>query len=150
VDAPSLGERMTGTLVSWESDTLTVSLDGDAPGLALRVATDSLTRMDVRRERRLTLEGAGLGIVAGVLVALAADPDWVDENGNCTTLACIAYEVSPNLDTRLGVLSGVGALLGIIVGSETRSARWVPVPLRRLSIGATQDGGLAFGVRIAF
>lgn len=149
-DAPSVGERLTGTLVSWESDVLTVSVDGDAPGLALMVPTDSVTRMDVRRERRMTLEGVGLGVLAGALVALAADPDWRDENGECTTVACIAYQVSPNLDTRLGVFGGVGALLGIIVGSESKTARWAPVSLRRLQIGPTQDGGLAFGMRIRF
>ncbi|HET8712513.1 MAG TPA: hypothetical protein VFM23_02390 [Gemmatimonadales bacterium] len=149
-DAPSVGDRLMGTLVSWEADTLTVSVDGDAPGLALMVATDSVTRMEVRGERRMTLEGLGLGVLAGALVALAADPDWVDEDGNCTTVACIAYEVSPNLDTRLGVLGGVGALLGIIVGSETKTERWTSVPLQRLQIGPTREGGLAFGMRIPF
>src|SRR5262245_38303040 len=149
-DAPSVGGELTGTLVAWEFDTLVVNVDGDATGLALILPADSVTRIDVRRERRMTLEGAGLGAVAGILLALAADPDWVDENGNCTTLLCLAYKVSPHLDTRLGTLGVAGALLGAIAGSGTKTGRWVPVPLRRLDAGATPNGGLALGVRIPF
>lgn len=149
-DVPTLGGRMTGVLVAWESDTLVVSVEGDAPGLGLIVPAASVTRIDVRRERRMTLEGAGVGVLAGTLLALAASPDWVDENGDCTTPECLAYEVSPHLDTRLAVLGVAGALLGAIVGAETTTAGWVRVPLEELHLGATQHSGLALGVRIFF
>lgn len=149
-DSPSLGGRLTGTLVAWESDTLVVSVDGDAPGLGLIVPADSVTAIDVRRGRRMTLEGAGLGLLGGALLALVASPDLVDENGDCTTLGCLAYKVSPHLDTRVAVLSIAGVLLGAIVGSETKTATWETVHLKRLNVGATQDGGVALGVRIAF
>ncbi len=149
-DAPSLGGRQTGTLVRWESDTLVVSVDGDPKGLGLVVPADSVTRMDVRREHRMTLEYAGLGLLGGTLVALVASPDWVDENGDCTTLPCLAYKVSPHLDTRVAVLGLAGVLLGTIIGSETRTATWVTVPLEKLNVGATPDGGLALGVKISF
>lgn len=149
-DAPHLGGRMTGTLVAWESDTLVVSLEGDAPGLGLIVPADSVTRLDLRRERRMTLEGAGVGVLAGVLLALVASPDWVDENGDCTTPECLAYGVSPHLDTRLAVLGVGGALLGAIAGAGTTTDAWVRVPLKALNLGATQDGGLALGVKIFF
>ncbi|HVH66373.1 MAG TPA: hypothetical protein VM716_00750 [Gemmatimonadales bacterium] len=147
-DAPSLGGRLTGTLVAWESDTLVVRVDGDSPGLIVPV--DSVTRIDVRRERRMTLEGAGVGLLAGALLALAASPDWLDENGDCTTPECLAYKVSPHLDTRLAVLGGVGALLGMIVGSEGRTATWTRVHLKHLNVGATRVGGLALGVSMSF
>ena len=149
-DAPSLGGRLTGTLVAWELDTLVVRVDGDAPGLALVVPADSVTRIDVRRERRMTLEGAGLGVLAGTLLALVASPDWVDENGSCTALECLAYKVSPHLDTRIAVLGVTGGLLGTIVGSETKTTTWTTVQLKRLNVGPTQDGGLALGMRISF
>lgn len=149
-DAPSLGGRLTGTLVAWESDTLVVSVDGHAAGLALIVPVDLATRIDVRRERRMTLEGAGVGLLGGTLLALAASPDWVDENGNCTTPQCLAYKVSPHLDTRVAVLGFAGVLLGTIVGSETKTATWAPVHLERLNVGQAPDGGLALGVRITF
>ena len=149
-DAPSLGGRVTGTLVEWESDTLVVRVDGYAAGLGLMVPVDSVTRLEVRRERRMTLEGIGVGLLAGTLTALAADPDWVDENGDCTTLPCLAYNVSPNLDTRLAVFGIVGVLLGTIAGSAEKTTSWVPVPLVRLNVGPAPGGGLALGVRISF
>ncbi len=122
--APSLGGRLTGTLVAWESDTLVVRVDGEAEGLGLVVPADSVTRLDVSRGKRpMTLEGAGVGMLGGALLALIASPDWVDENGECT-LACLAYEVSPHLGTRVAVLSLLGALLGgpRRLGDEGRQA----------------------------
>ncbi|MGE5801385.1 MAG: hypothetical protein ACM358_03940 [Gemmatimonadota bacterium] len=149
-DAASYGYQMTGTLVRWEVDTLVVQVDGDAPGLALVVPADSVSRLDVRRERTLAAEGALLGGLAGTVLAVVASPDVLDDNGNCTTPECLAYQVSPKVDTRIGVLAGLGVLLGIIVGSETKVASWSPVPLQRLAVGSTPNGGLALGVRISF
>lgn len=149
-DAPGLGGRQTGTLVAWESDTLVVNVDGDAPGLALIVPADSVIRIDVRRERRMTLEGMGLGVLAGTLLAVVASPDLVDDNGNCTTAACLAYKVSPHVETRIAVLGVVGALLGSIVGSSTKTATWANLPLERVNVGVTQDGGLALGATFSF
>ena len=141
---------MTGTLVRWEADTLAVRVDGDAPGLALIVPADSVSRLDVGRERTMAAEGALLGGLAGTLLAVLASPDVVDENGNCTTLECLAYQVSPKLDTRIGVLAGLGFVLGIIVGSETKIASWSPVALQRLTVGSAPNGGVALGVRLSF
>jgi hypothetical protein len=149
-DAVSLGSQLTGTLVTREIDRLMVRVDGDAPGLLLIVPADSVTRIDVRRERRMTAEGALVGMLGGALLAAVASPDWVDENGDCTTLPCLAHKVSPNLDTRMAVLGVTGLLLGTIIGSETKTAAWVTVPLHQLNIGATPEGGLALGFRISF
>ena len=150
LDAPSQGGLLTGTLVAVESDTLVVREDGQAEGLRLIILADSVSRLEVRRERSRALEGAGLGLLVGSLVALAADPNWVDENGECTTLPCVAYEVSPHLDTRLAVLGLVGTLAGVIAGSGEKTYTWSHVPLERLQVGPAPGGGLAFGVRISF
>src|SRR6266699_516783 len=112
--------RITGTLVAWEPDTLVVREDGQAEGLRL------------------------------ILLAVTASPEDVDENGDCTPLACLAYKVSPKLDTRIAVLGLVGALAGVIVGSEAKTHTWSRVPLDRLDVGPAPGGGLAFGVRISF
>ncbi len=153
LEVSSLG-RITGTLVAWEPDTLVVREDGQAEGLRLIILADSVSRIDVRRERRMTLEGAGVGLLVGTLLAVTASPDGVDENGDCTPLACLAYKVSPKLDTRIAVLGLVGALVGalagVIVGSETKTHTWSRVPLERLDVGPAPGGGLAFGVRISF
>jgi hypothetical protein len=149
-DAPSLEGRLAGTLVAWESDTLVVKVDGYSAGLNLLVPVDSVAGLEVRRERRMTLEGLGLGVLAGTLTALAADPNWVDENGNCTTVPCLSYLVSSHLDTRLAVFGISGVLLGTMIGSETKSAKWVPVRLESVSVGPAPGGGLALGVRISF
>jgi hypothetical protein len=136
--------------VAWEPDTLVVSEDGQAEGLRLIILADSVSRIEVRRQRRMTLEGLGVGLLAGTLLAVAASPDSVDEDGNCTPLVCLAYKVSPNLDTRIAVLGLVGALAGVIVGSETKTHTWSPVQLERLVAGPAPGGGLALGVRISF
>jgi hypothetical protein len=149
-DAPSLDGQLTGTLVAWESGTLVVRVDGDASGLNVMVPVDSVTRIDVRRERRMTVEGLSLGALGGTLLALLASPDCADEYGESTALACLAYKVSPNLDTRVAVLGGVGALLGTMVGSETRKGTWAPVHLEGLNIGPASNGGIVLGVRISF
>ena len=146
LDAPSLGGRLTGTLVAVDPDTLSLKLDGQAEGLNLIVLTDSVTSLEVRRERAMTLEGLGLGLLAGTLLAAAADPNWLDENGNCTTASCLAYKVSPRFETRFAVLGSIGALLGIIVGSEEKKVSWAPVPL----VGPAPGGGLALGLRLSF
>jgi len=149
-DAPSHGGRLMGTLVSWESDTLVVKVDGDADGLQTIVPAHSVTRLDVRGERRMMPEGAALGLLAGIVLAAIADPNWVDENGDCTTLPCLAYEVSPNVDKRVAVLSVAGVLVGAFMGSQTKTTTWATVPLQVLHAGPTPDGGLALGVRISF
>jgi len=77
-DAPSLGGRLTGTLVAWEPDTLVVRVDGYAQGLGLILPVDSVTR--------------------------------------------------------IAVLGFTGALLGTIIGSETKKATWAPVHLERLNL----------------
>jgi hypothetical protein len=140
---------MTGTLVRWAADTLVVSVDGDAPGLALMVPTDSVARIDLREERAMTIEGLGLGALGGVLLAVVASPDWVDDEGNCT-IACLAYDVSPHVGTRIAVLSLTGAVLGAVVGSETKRATWTTVHLRRIMLAPTSDGGLALGFQFRF
>jgi hypothetical protein len=150
LDAPSQGGHLTGTLIAVESDTLVVREDGQAEGLRLIIVTDSISRLEVRRARSMALEGAGLGLLAGTLAALAADPNWVDENGECTTLPCVAYEVSPHLDTRLAVLGLVGTLAGVIAGSAEKTYTWSHVPLERLQVGHAPGGGLTFGMRISF
>lgn len=149
-ETTSLEGRLAGTLVDWEEDTLLVNVDGYSRGLALIVPVDSLRQLEAMTERPLTLEGLGLGIVAGTVVAFIASPDVLDENGDCTTIECIAYQVSPDLDARIAVLSGVGAVLGTIAGALTKVDTWVAVPFKRVEIGPTRDGGLALGMRISF
>ena len=150
LEVPSAGGRLEGTLVALESDTVLVREDGQAPGLILIVLADSIARVEVRRERPMTLEGAGVGLLAGTLLALTATPDLVDENGDCTTLPCLAYKVSPHLDTRMAVLGVVGTLLGAIAGAGMKTQTWEPVQLNWLDVGPAPDGGLALGIRIHF
>ena len=126
--------------ISFSSSRAVAWLKG-SPSSVASASADSVARIDVRRERRMTLEGAGVGLLAGTLLALAASPDWVDENGDCTTPQCLAYRVLPDLDTRVAVLGVTGVLLGVIIGSETRTATWATVHLKRLNVGAAQDGG---------
>ena len=147
LSARGLGGQLTGTLVAWEFDTLVVRVDGE--GLGLIVPRDSITRIDVRGERPMILEGVGVGVLGGALLGLIASPDWVDENGECM-LACLAYEVSPDVGTRVAVLSVLGAVLGGLAGSGVKADTWTPVRLERLNVGPAPGGGLALGVRFSF
>lgn len=124
--------------------------DEQAPGLTLILPADSTALLEVRGERAMTLEGAALGLLGGTLLALVASPDCVDENGESTLPECLAYKVSPNLDTRLTAFGLVGTLIGVIVGSETKTNTWLPVHLNGLDIHAPPGGGIALGVRISF
>jgi len=54
---------------------------------------------------------------------------------------CRAYDISPNLDTRMAVLGLTGAVLGAIVGAGAKSASWVAVPLH---------SGVTVGVSLSF
>jgi hypothetical protein len=139
-DAANLGLRLTGRLVRLESAAMVVALEGDAPGLAVIVPTDSISALDVQRERRMIAEGVLLGSLAGAAIGALANPDWVDDNGDCTIM-CLAYDISPNLDTRMAVLGLTGALLGGIVGAGAKSATWVAVPLH---------SGVAVGISLSF
>jgi len=150
LEAPSLGGQLTGTLIALENDTLAMEEDGQAAGLRLIIRTDSIARLEVRRERSRAAEGAGYGLLAGTLVALAADPNWLDENGDCTTMECIAYKVSPHFETRLAVLGVVGTLLGVIAGSGEKTHRWAQVDLQRVHVAPAPSGGLALGFSISF
>jgi hypothetical protein len=85
-------------------------------------------------------EGVLIGSLAGAAIGALASPDWVDDNGDCTIM-CRAYDISPNLDTRMAVLGLTGAVLGAIVGAGAKSASWVAVPLH---------SGVAVGVSLSF
>ena len=139
-DAANLGAGLTGRMVRLEPTALVVALDGDAPGLAVMIPTDSVSALAVHHERRMVAEGLLIGSLAGVAVGALASPDWVDDDGNCTIL-CRAYDVSPNVDTRMAVLGLAGALVGTIIGAGTKTSSWVVVPLQNK---------LALGVSVSF
>ena len=141
LDAPSSGGELTGTLIALDPDTLMMAEDGQPAGLRLIILTDSIARLEVQRERSLAVDGAVLGLLGGSLLALVASPDCVDEDGESQTLACLAYLVSPHLETRLTVLGGLGALVGVIAGAGAKKRWWMPVPL---------NGGRAVGLSISF
>ena len=139
-DAANLGLRLTGKMVRFEPAAMVVALDGDAPGLAVMVPTDSISALAVRHERRMVAEGLLIGSLSGVAIGALASPDWVDDGGDCTIL-CMAYDVSPSVDTRMAVLGVAGAVLGVIIGASTTTSSWVVVPMQH---------DLAFGVRLSF
>ena len=119
---------------------MVVALDGDAPGLAVIVPTDSISALAVRHERRMIAEGVLIGSLAGAAAGALASPDWVDEDGECTIM-CLAYEISPNADTRMAILGLAGAALGAIVGAGTKTSSWIAVPL---------PGKLGVGISLSF
>jgi hypothetical protein len=139
---------LVGTVTAAESDTLIVRVDGEGAGLIVPV--DSILRLDVWGERAKVLEGVGVGVLGGVLLALVASPHWVDEYGECTTAPCLAYEISPNVGTRVAALSAVGALVGGIVGSKDRTSTWRSVRLQRVGVAPVSAGRLGVGVTLSF
>lgn len=145
--ARGLGGPLVGTVTAAEPDTLIVRLDGEGAGLIVPI--DSIIKMHVRGERDLTPEGIGVGALAGALLAVVASPDWVDEYGECE-LPCLAYEISPDVGTRVTVLGLLGAVLGGVAGSQARVPTWRRVRVERVRVVPVSTGGVGLGVTLPF
>jgi hypothetical protein len=130
-----------GTFWAWEGDSLIMESNGNALALSL----DSVTTLEVSAGRRSqTGLGMGIGGVAGFLVgAVVGETSCADDvivtSGQCAIAAGLVFGIG-------------GALLGGVVGTATKTDRWVAVPLDRLrvSFAPQRDGRFALGASVRF
>ncbi|MEP6991185.1 MAG: hypothetical protein ABJA80_09670 [bacterium] len=113
VTAPVL-ERGTGTVVSYGSDMLTVAPEaGAAP---LRVATSTITKLEVSRGKNRLKWGLGGALAGGLAVAIIGGVQG-------------GHDDPTGLGAGTGVAAGfiLGALLGGIGGAVFAPERWQDV-----------------------
>lgn len=143
IRAAALGARpVVATVVAFEADTLIVNPDGEAAGLI--VALDSLTAVDVGHWTTHPVEGALVGLLAGVLVAGMAGPCEYDD---CTLGELVlegTYKLMPDAGTRVTALGGLGLVLGAAVGAAVKTETWRPLVRPGCGGGASTGVGLSF------
>jgi hypothetical protein len=139
-------ERSVGTFVAWKADTLVLQGNGDT----LAVSVDLVTRLDVSRGQTTNWKegawtGGLLGGVAGALIGYASYEE-------CEGLSC--WDLGPGLPALAGGVIGAlgGALVGVLIGSASKTDRWQEVPFDRLrvTLAPQRDGRFAFGLSVRF
>lgn len=139
-------EKRTARVLSVRNDSLLLQV---APAETLAVALAGVTQLDVSTgRRRHTLQGAGIGALAGVASGvLIGFSDGDDPPG---FLSMTASEKAAFGGATLGV---AGLAIGAVVGALKVSDRWTSVPLGvaqatpSLQVGR---GGPRLGVAVSF
>ena len=128
---------LVGTVVAFEAESLMVQ----GGTRTWRLSRASLTGLDVSQGRRSHAGlGAGIGLLVGAGVgALIGSGCDVIEGPVSSEAGCIAIGAA--------VFGGAGALVGAVTGALVRTERWAEVPLDRLRVGFTSDGGRALKLR---
>ena len=143
------GKWCTGTLVDWSADTLTARCwrTRERQWEEFEFPVSSISSLEVSRGKKSNvgkgaliggLLGAGAGLVGGLAVANLAE--GLDEPSS--TDITLTYTVLFGL---------VGAGLGAIIGSASKSDLWEEVPLDRLKVSVLPTKGavvLAFSVTL--
>ena len=142
---------------AFKADTLVVDVEDLSAPLELPITL--VKKVEVSRQRSnagrgaLTggLIGAAVGSIFGVLV-------WSDSPSNPCTGSLFSNEPctvdwGPEaVPVFAGILGGVGAGVGLLIGAASHSERWQEVPLERLEVSLTPNGrrALAVSVSVAF
>lgn len=115
----TIRDQVHGVVVAVDGEALTVAPEAATP---LKLSFDSITALDVRvGQKRNTLKGLGIGLLAGVALGLAMPVDAND-----------CGEESSNFCSRGEALGGATILfggLGAGIGALVKSDRWAPVVL---------------------
>ena len=140
VFAPTLGGKpMVGVLQSLRDNTLTLAAEGHAS--AVVVPRQEITRIDRSGGRhsrgRWAVRGAGLGLLAGVAIGLAAGNSCTNELIDVFTLGACSAGPKAAIGAILGVPAG--ALIGLAVPP---GERWEHVPLGQGRSAATHPARL--------
>jgi hypothetical protein len=135
-----------------QPDTLR-ALDGDTLVLdSTRCALSDVWRLDVSRGRKSAwAAGLGIGVVAGALTgALLGAVSGNQEQGlfNGCLFLCSAGEKAA---AGAAVLGGLGGLIGVVIGANTRKDMWWEVPLDRLRVSVVPTyRGVGLGASFTF
>ena len=132
-------QQYVGTFVTWNADALFMESNGDT----LTVPQDSITTLEVSMGRRSQAGvGAGIGGLTGAVI------------GATVSLATCDGFFPPHVCALVGglVFGAGGALVGVIVGANKKTERWVSVPLNRLrvSFGPLHAARFVVGMSVRF
>ncbi len=133
-------QQYVGTLVNWDADTLVME-----SGNIFALPLESVTTLEVSAGRRSqTGLGAGIGALIGAVIGAVGGAAGCTGGGFVSPGGCAFAG---------GLVFGIGgALLGAVVGTATKTDRWVAVPLDRLrvSVGPQRDGRFGLGLSVRF
>jgi hypothetical protein len=141
-------DRIIGSLVSVQSDTLVVSEHAGRADLVL--PTEAIASLEVSRGRKSAAgKGAVIGLVSGAAGGVATGLIACG-GGNCAESGL--GDVTALLSAALGLGGGLtGAGIGALVGGRIHSDRWEKVPVRDLRVGLGPSGsGASLRVSLAF
>lgn len=139
-------ERIIGSLVSVQRDTIVVSERAGRPDLALPI--EWARSLEVSRGRKSSAgKGALIGLLsgaaAGVTTALVVCADGECESGG--------VHLKGFVSTVFGLGGGLfGAGVGALVGGRFHGDRWEKVSIKDLRVGMNPSGGAGLRVSIAF
>ena len=138
-----LKNKIVGTVVTFEADTLVMNVKNRAEPTAVPLA--SVKRLEVGRGkesnvRRNALIGLVVGAVSGAIGTCLGE-----EGGDVSTAPNNCILLSVLIGGGLG--AGVGAALGAV-----KVEQWEEVPLERIRVGVSPhgDGGLTFTASFTF
>ncbi len=148
VTAPSMfSDRITGTVVSWESEQLVL----DALSGTLTFAIDSITKLEISRGMKSKVKvGAVIGGVVGLLVGAAVFVETQCRSRD--QIVCIGNSEVVDGAEEATLLIALGVGVGALIGNRVRTDRWeeVSVSQLRVSFGPQRDGRLGLGLSVKF
>jgi hypothetical protein len=131
VRVTSAGTRISGRLITVDSDALTITPNGKHD--PVRIALSSISTAEVSEGKRsrvgADLAGVGIGFGAAFLTVVIA----TEINGNCQSFLsnCVGSYGPPPGQTLATLAMGVGA--GVVVAHLIGRERWRTVPLGSLA-----------------
>jgi hypothetical protein len=140
IRAPAIAHtRLTGTLVSWQRETIT--LRNDADHALVTIPTATVVEIDRSTGRRSNvLRGAGIGTAVGVAFGALAGLTMAHKGDDIVPAEAAAI---------MGVvIGGVGLVFGAIGGAASPGDWWEPVSTR-VSVAVTRAGGTRPGVGLS-
>ena len=131
---------LVGTVTDVSSDRLTIRSQRDS-AREMQWARKDLVRLEVSRGRRSHwLTGLGLGFLAGGAVGAAIGYQALHEG----------HDLAPRDAALMGAIPGAvgGGLIGLAIGSGSKSERWQAIPVTMASRGRAHQRQYALGVSL--
>ena len=143
-------QRLVGTLVHQDSDSLWVQFAGHAAPVG--VARSAVTRLEIdRHQKREVVKGAGVGLGVGLIGGFVFGALRAGQSRSCATPGAfdVCYVEWYGRAFRDGVIGGaIGGVLGAALGYAVKTNDWQVVPLgeaRHLSL-APRGAGVAISL----
>jgi len=150
--------RIVAYLAEQRPDALVVDRRRDGGVERLTLVRSEIRSLEVSGRESRRGKGAMVGLILGIVGGAFAGLLTGDEGCGVASLPNTIDNFSANLSSSLCVSKADGALAGALVGGAAgaglgalaaRGEEWRPVPLARLSMGATRPRGGGAAVRLS-